>query len=37
EAALMARAAYDIVHAGKKFIFRYTTSSSDLQEKLGVK
>ena len=37
EAALMARAAYDIVHAGKKFVFRYTTSSSDLQEKLGVK
>jgi len=37
ESALMARAAYDIVHAGKKFIFRYTTSSSDLQEKLGVK
>jgi len=36
EAALMARAAYDIVHAGKKFIFRYTTSSSDLQEKLGI-
>lgn len=37
EAALMARAAYDIVHSGKKFVFRYTTSSSDLQEKLGVK
>jgi thioredoxin reductase (NADPH) len=37
EAALMARAAYDIVHAGKKFVFRYTTSSSDLQTKLGVK
>jgi thioredoxin reductase (NADPH) len=37
EAALMARAAYDIVHAGKKFVFRYTTSSSDLQQKLGVR
>jgi len=37
EAALMARAAFDIVHHGKKFIFRYTTSSSELQEKLGVK
>jgi thioredoxin reductase (NADPH) len=37
EAALMARAAYDIVHRDKKFIFRYTTSSSDLQNKLGVK
>ena len=37
EAALMARAAYDIVYAGKKFVFRYTTSSSDLQAKLKVK
>lgn len=37
EAALAARAAYDIVHTDKKFVFRYTTSSSDLQSKLGVK
>ena len=36
EAALMARAAYDIVHKGKKFVFRYTTASSDLHKKLGV-
>ncbi len=36
EAALMARAAYDIIYPGKKFVFRYTTSSSDLQQKLGV-
>ena len=36
EAALAARAAYDIVYKNKKFVFRYTTSSSDLQQKLGV-
>ncbi len=36
EAALAARAAYDIVYKDKKFVFRYTTSSSDLQQKLGV-
>ncbi len=36
EAALMARAAYDVVHAGKTFRFQYTTSSSALQRKLGV-
>jgi thioredoxin reductase (NADPH) len=36
EAALMAQAAYKIVHPGKKLLFQYTTSSSSLQKKLGV-
>jgi thioredoxin reductase (NADPH) len=36
EAALMAQAAYRIVHPGKKLLFQYTTSSSSLQRKLGV-
>ena len=37
EAALMAQAAYHIVYPGKKLLFQYTTSSSSLQKKLGVK
>ncbi len=36
EAALMAHAAYPYVYPGKKARFQYTTSSSALQEKLGV-
>lgn len=36
EAALMAIAAYEYVFVGKKPRFQYTTSSSDLQKKLGV-
>lgn len=37
EAALMAQAAHKIVYPGKKLLFQYTTSSSNLQKKLGVK
>ena len=37
EAALMAHAAYAHIHAGKKPRFQYTTSSSDIHGKLGVK
>jgi thioredoxin reductase (NADPH) len=37
EAALMAQAANKIVNPGKKVLFQYTTSSSSLQKKLGVK
>ncbi len=37
EAALMAQAAVKIVHPNKKLVFQYTTSSSSLQKKLGVK
>jgi thioredoxin reductase (NADPH) len=37
EAALMAQAAHKIVHPDKKLLFQYTTSSSSLQKKLGVK
>jgi thioredoxin reductase (NADPH) len=36
EAALMAHAAYPYVNEGKTARFQYTTSSSALQEKLGV-
>jgi thioredoxin reductase (NADPH) len=36
EAALMAHAAHGIVHPDKKVRFQYTTSSSSLQQKLGV-
>ena len=36
EAALMAHAAYGIIHPDKKIRFQYTTSSSSLQQKLGV-
>ncbi len=37
EAALMAQKAYQVVFKGEKPRFQYTTSSSDLQQKLGVK
>ncbi|MBI3420402.1 MAG: NAD(P)/FAD-dependent oxidoreductase [Proteobacteria bacterium] len=37
EAALMAKKAFEYIHPGRKYRFQYTTSSSDLQEKLGVK
>jgi thioredoxin reductase (NADPH) len=37
EAALMAQAAHHYVYPDKKLIFQYTTSSSSLQKKLGVK
>jgi thioredoxin reductase (NADPH) len=37
EAALMAQQAYKYVYPDKKLIFQYTTSSSSLQKKLGVK
>jgi thioredoxin reductase (NADPH) len=37
EAALMAQAAHRIVYPEKKLMFQYTTSSSSLQKKLGVK
>ncbi len=36
EAALMAQAVFPIVFPGQKLRFQYTTSSSDLQKKLGV-
>ena len=36
EAALMAQAAKRIVHPEEKVVFQYTTSSSRLQQKLGV-
>lgn len=36
EAALMAQEAFRIVYPGQKLRFQYTTSSSDLQKKLGV-
>jgi len=37
EAALMAQAVQRIVFPGKKVLFQYTTSSTSLQKKLGVK
>jgi thioredoxin reductase (NADPH) len=37
EAALMSQAAHRIVYPGKKVLFQYTTSSSSLQKKLGVR
>ncbi len=37
EAALMSQAAHRIVYPGKKLLFQYTTSSSSLQKKLGVR
>ncbi|HMN36356.1 MAG TPA: NAD(P)/FAD-dependent oxidoreductase [Hyphomicrobium sp.] len=37
EGALMAQAAQRIVYPGKKVLFQYTTSSTSLQKKLGVK
>lgn len=37
EAALMAQQAHKYVHPDKKLLFQYTTSSTSLQKKLGVK
>jgi thioredoxin reductase (NADPH) len=37
EAALMAQAAYRYIYPDKKLLFQYTTSSSSLQKKLGVR
>ena len=37
EAALMAQQAHKYVHPDKKLMFQYTTSSSSLQRKLGVR
>src|SRR5262249_16029559 len=37
EAALMAQQAYHYVYPDTKLVFQYTTSSSSLQKKLGVK
>jgi thioredoxin reductase (NADPH) len=37
EGALMAQAVHRIVHPDKKLTFQYTTSSSSLQKKLGVR
>jgi thioredoxin reductase (NADPH) len=36
EGALMAQAAFRICRPGERLVFLYTTSSSDLQRKLGV-
>jgi thioredoxin reductase (NADPH) len=36
EGALMAQAAFRIARPGQRLVFMYTTSSSDLQKKLGV-
>ena len=36
EAALMAQAAFKLIYPEKKLRFQYTTSSTDLQKKLGV-
>ena len=36
EAALMAKKAFAYVHPDRRYRFQYTTSSSDLQSKLGV-
>ena len=37
EAALMSQQAVRIIHPDQKLRFQYTTSSTDLQKKLGVK
>ena len=37
EAALMAQAGYRTIYPDKKLLFQYTTSSSSLQKKLGVR
>ncbi|VAW11483.1 Thioredoxin reductase [hydrothermal vent metagenome] len=36
EAALMAQAAYAIVHPGERLVFQYTTSSTSIHKKLGL-
>jgi hypothetical protein len=35
--ALAAKKMFQYCHNDKKYVFRYTTSSKDIQEKLGVK
>ena len=37
EAALMAQAVFTIIHPDERLVFQYTTSSTSLQKKLGVK
>ena len=37
EAALAAKKMFEYCHDDKKYVFRYTTSSKDIHEKLGVK
>jgi thioredoxin reductase (NADPH) len=37
EVALMAQAGHKLIYPNKKLLFQYTTSSSNLQKKLGVK
>ena len=37
EAALMAQVVFKIIHPDERLVFQYTTSSSKLQKKLGVK
>jgi thioredoxin reductase (NADPH) len=37
EAALMSQAAHAIVHPDKRLVFQYTTTSTSLHKKLGVK
>ena len=37
EAALMAQAVFKIIHPDERLVFQYTTSSTSLQKKLGVK
>ncbi len=36
EAALMAQEAFRLIHPGERLMFQYTTSSTNLQKKLGV-
>ncbi len=36
EAALMSQQAFRIIHPGERLLFQYTTSSTNLQKKLGV-
>jgi thioredoxin reductase (NADPH) len=36
EAALMAQEAFRLIHPGERLLFQYTTSSTNLQKKLGV-
>ncbi|RMF05398.1 MAG: ferredoxin--NADP(+) reductase, partial [Alphaproteobacteria bacterium] len=37
EAALMAHGVHKLIYPDKRLVFQYTTSSSSLQKKLGVK
>jgi thioredoxin reductase (NADPH) len=36
EAALMAQEAFHLINPGERLLFQYTTSSTNLQKKLGV-